>query len=219
VPGLFSFWSDRGHPRPGNRPESSSRRTGRGSQLYRQYPQERQACRAAGRAADQARVRHQPENRQCARHRSAGNAARPRRRGDRMMHLATQDNWIADDGVGSLSAAEHRDRHGRTQSLACGRLMHRSAGAVSAATGSPGTGRRCGRPWLRKWARAAHNPSSRNTGNRCSLIRELPAGRAAVPPISGSVGAIGARAFWIQFCVGRRTRQCAALAFIVGSTP
>jgi hypothetical protein len=53
VPGLFSFRSDRGHPRPGNRPESSSRRTGWGSQLYRQYPQERQACRAAGRAADQ----------------------------------------------------------------------------------------------------------------------------------------------------------------------
>jgi hypothetical protein len=42
-----------------------------------------------------------------------------RRRGDRMMHLATQNNCIADGGVGSLSIAKQRDRHGRIRSLAC----------------------------------------------------------------------------------------------------
>jgi hypothetical protein len=34
-------------------------------------------------------------------------------------------------------------------------------------------------------------PSYVNTGNRCSFISELPAGPAVVPPINGSVGAVG----------------------------
>jgi hypothetical protein len=38
VPGLFSFWSDRGRPRTENRPESRSLRTARpGSHPYRQH--------------------------------------------------------------------------------------------------------------------------------------------------------------------------------------
>src|SRR5208282_960665 len=32
-----------------------------------------------------------------------------------------------------------------------------------------------------------------NAGNRCSFISELPAGPAVVPPINGSVGAVGRR--------------------------
>ena len=44
----------------------------------------RETGRPAGRAADQVRAGHQPQDRQGARSRSAADAARPRRRGDRM---------------------------------------------------------------------------------------------------------------------------------------
>ena len=44
----------------------------------------REARRPAGRAADQVRAGHQPEDREGARPRRAADAARPRRRGDRM---------------------------------------------------------------------------------------------------------------------------------------
>ena len=50
----------------------------------RQDSQGREASRPAGRAADQVRARHQPQDRQGARPRRAADAARPRRRGDRM---------------------------------------------------------------------------------------------------------------------------------------
>src|SRR5262249_6621252 len=44
-----------------------------------------QACRHSGRAADQVRLGHQPQDREGARPRSPTNAARARRRGDRMI--------------------------------------------------------------------------------------------------------------------------------------
>jgi len=37
-------------------------------------------------------------------------------------------------------------------------------------------------------------PPSAHTGDRCSFIRELPAGRAEVPFLSGSADAVGRRA-------------------------
>ena len=52
--------------------------------LCRADPQGREARRPAGPAADQVRARHQPQDRQGARPRSPADAARPRRRGDRM---------------------------------------------------------------------------------------------------------------------------------------
>src|SRR6266851_1667593 len=52
--------------------------------LHRPHPERRQACRPAGRAADQIRVRDQSQDCQGARPRRAGDAARQRRRGDRM---------------------------------------------------------------------------------------------------------------------------------------
>ena len=55
-----------------------------GRRLHRSNPQGREARRPAGLAVDQIRVRHQPANGQGARPRSAADAARPRRRGDRM---------------------------------------------------------------------------------------------------------------------------------------
>src|SRR5262245_47458419 len=44
----------------------------------------REACRPSGTGSDQVRVGDQPQNRQVARPRSAADAARARRRGDRM---------------------------------------------------------------------------------------------------------------------------------------
>ena len=52
--------------------------------LRRQDSAGREARRPAGRAADQVRAGHQPQDRQGARPRRAAVAARPRRRGDRM---------------------------------------------------------------------------------------------------------------------------------------
>src|SRR5262249_20230554 len=51
----------------------------------RSYPQGRKAGRSSGASAYQVRVGHQPQDRQGAWPGSAGDAARPRRRGDRMM--------------------------------------------------------------------------------------------------------------------------------------
>ena len=70
--GLMGYATDRaGHVSSGRR-------------LHRSNPQGRQARRPAGLAVDQIRVRHQPANGQGARPRRAANAARPRRRGDRI---------------------------------------------------------------------------------------------------------------------------------------
>src|SRR5262249_20063383 len=52
--------------------------------LYGSHSQGCQACRLAGRAVDQVRVSHQSSDRQGAWPRSAADAARPRRRGDRV---------------------------------------------------------------------------------------------------------------------------------------
>src|SRR5262245_22971455 len=52
--------------------------------LRRPHPQGREACRPAGASTDQVRVDDQPQDRQGARPRSPADAARPRRRGDRM---------------------------------------------------------------------------------------------------------------------------------------
>jgi hypothetical protein len=38
-------------------------------------------------------------------------------------------------------------------------------------------------------------PSYVNAGSRCNVLRELPAGHAVVPPINGSVCAVGGRTF------------------------
>jgi hypothetical protein len=66
----------------------------------------------------------------------------------------------------------------------------------------PTTGRQLGRPPSRQWARTRlprckmrGTPRYVNAGNRCSFISELPAGPAVVPPINGSVGAVGRRTF------------------------
>src|SRR5262249_35675794 len=53
--------------------------------LCRPHPQGRETRRPAGPAGDQVRVRYQPTNGQGARHHHPANAARPRRRGDRMI--------------------------------------------------------------------------------------------------------------------------------------
>src|SRR5262249_53361652 len=53
------------------------------------YPQGREACGFAGRAVEQVRTRHQRLNRQDARPHRPGQAARHRRRGDRVM------GWMA----------------------------------------------------------------------------------------------------------------------------
>src|SRR5436190_16303014 len=55
-----------------------------GRRLYRPHPQGRKAGGLAGCAVDQIRTRHQPPDRQDARPRSAADATRPRRRGDRV---------------------------------------------------------------------------------------------------------------------------------------
>ena len=55
-----------------------------GRHLRRPHPQGRQARRSASHAANQIRVRNQPQDRQGARPRNSANTARPRRRGDRM---------------------------------------------------------------------------------------------------------------------------------------
>jgi ABC-type sugar transport system substrate-binding protein len=55
-----------------------------GRRLSRADSQGREAGRAAGGAADQVRARHQSQDREAARARRAGPAARARRRGDRM---------------------------------------------------------------------------------------------------------------------------------------
>src|SRR5262249_21621099 len=53
--------------------------------LRRSHPQGRKACRPSGAGANQVRAGDQPQDRQGARHRDAGQRARPRRRGDRMI--------------------------------------------------------------------------------------------------------------------------------------
>src|SRR5207245_10060918 len=52
--------------------------------VRRSYTQGREAGRPAGAGADQVRVDNQPQDRKGVGPRSTGNAARPRRRGDRM---------------------------------------------------------------------------------------------------------------------------------------
>src|SRR5262249_46500868 len=52
--------------------------------LYRSHPRGREASRSAGRAVNQVRTGHQPQDRQGSWSRGAAHAALPRRRGDRM---------------------------------------------------------------------------------------------------------------------------------------
>src|SRR5215472_6282212 len=53
--------------------------------LCRPHPQRREACRPTSPGADRVRTRHQPEDSQGARSHGTDHAARPRRRGDRVM--------------------------------------------------------------------------------------------------------------------------------------
>src|SRR5262245_44793903 len=53
--------------------------------LCQPHPQAHEAGRSAGSAADEVRVRHQPQDRKEARPDAPGDSARPRRRGDRMI--------------------------------------------------------------------------------------------------------------------------------------
>ena len=70
--GLISYGSDHHRPVPAR------------GRLRRSHPQGREAGRPAGAGADQVRAGDQPQDRQGARPRRAADAARPRRRGDRM---------------------------------------------------------------------------------------------------------------------------------------
>ena len=70
--GLISYGPDSDRPVPAR------------GRLRRSHPQGREAGRPAGAGADQVRAGHQPQDRQGARPRRAADAARPRRRGDRM---------------------------------------------------------------------------------------------------------------------------------------
>jgi hypothetical protein len=60
-----------------------------GGHLCGAGPQGRETGRPAGHAIDQVRAGHQPQNRQGTRPRRAADAARPRRRGDRIKHGRT----------------------------------------------------------------------------------------------------------------------------------
>ena len=70
--GLISYGPDLHRPVPAR------------GRLRRSHPQGREAGRPAGAGADQVRAGDQPQDRQGARPRRAADAARPRRRGDRM---------------------------------------------------------------------------------------------------------------------------------------
>jgi hypothetical protein len=117
------------------------------------------------------------------------------------------------DSFGSIPAANFRDRHGRTCSKT-GRQdtqplrrllideMTASTNGRRFARSTSITGRRGRRGWIRRWARSrlprrkiSGTPPYVNAANRCNFIRELPAGPAVVPPINGSVGAVGRRTF------------------------
>src|SRR5262252_4373076 len=65
-------------------PDRDARNIPAGGRLCRSRPQGRKARRPAGPATDQIRVCHQPQDRECARARGAGQAHRHRRRGDRV---------------------------------------------------------------------------------------------------------------------------------------
>ena len=65
--------------------ERRARYLPKGRNLCRPHPQGREARRSAGHATDQVRTRNQPQDRQSTRHPSATLAARPRRRGDRVI--------------------------------------------------------------------------------------------------------------------------------------
>ena len=73
--GLISYGPDHDRPVPAR------------GRLRRPHPQGREAGRPAGAGADQVRTGDQPQDRQGARPRSAADAARPRRRGDRVATL------------------------------------------------------------------------------------------------------------------------------------
>ena len=70
--GLISYGPDIDRPVPAR------------GRLRRSHPQGREAGRPAGAGADQVRVGDQPQDREGARPRCAADAARPRRRGDRV---------------------------------------------------------------------------------------------------------------------------------------
>src|SRR5262249_24042948 len=65
-----------------------------GWRLCRPSPERRKACRPAGRAGHQIRIRHQSGDRASARVRSLSDAARSRRRGDRMIARMKRRHFI-----------------------------------------------------------------------------------------------------------------------------
>ena len=90
--------------------------------LRRSHPQGREAGRPAGAGADQVRAGDQPQDRQGARPRSAADAARPRRRGDRMraarVHHAARRRGGGVAARGARAAAERMRRIGVLMSYA-----------------------------------------------------------------------------------------------------
>src|SRR5262249_45758561 len=94
-----------------------------GCRVRRQNPQRRPARRFAGRAANSFPTGHQYENRQCAWHYCAANAARARRRGDRMTrHLPPP--WRADKFSGGYVV---RDANGFAVAYVYGRSTEAEA--------------------------------------------------------------------------------------------
>src|SRR6266700_6897190 len=93
------------------------------SASMRSSPQRRQACRPAGRAGHQVRIRHQSCDRASAWARSAGNAARPRRRGDRMTRRLPPP-WHAENFSGGYVV---RDANGFAVAYVYGRSTEAEA--------------------------------------------------------------------------------------------
>ena len=96
--------------------------------LRRSHPQRREARRPAGAGADQVRVGDQSQDREGARPRRAADAARPRRRGDRMISAASSSRCSA------ARRRRGRSRRARSNPSGCGA----SACSCAAAAGRSG---------------------------------------------------------------------------------
>ena len=84
VPAIYPFAYFVAERRPGRLRHRRNRLVASRGVVCRSHPARREAERTAGAGADQVRACHQPQDRQGARPRRAADAARPRRRGDRM---------------------------------------------------------------------------------------------------------------------------------------